>query len=96
VKQPEMEKQPEKPGGEKQEPAKSGHDQPVEAPAGIVQPMIDDLRYPKDAPQPPKRDALQPPKAPPRGSFHPPQPEAAELDQDPGGGYNPDGTFPQP
>jgi hypothetical protein len=88
VKQPEMEKQPEKPGGEKQEPAKSGHVKPAEAPAGIVQPMIDDLRCPKDAPQLPK--------APSRGPVHPPQSEAAELDQDPGGGYNPDGTFPQP
>jgi len=87
VKQPEMEKQPEKHSGEKHEPAKSGHDKPAEAPPGIVQPMIDELRYPKDAPQPPK--------APPRGPVHPPQPEAAELDQDPGGGYNPDGTFPQ-
>jgi hypothetical protein len=29
----------------------------------------------------------------PAGPGHPPQP--AELDQDPGGGYNPDGTYPQ-
>ena len=52
---------------------------------GIVQPMIDELRYPKDAPETPK--------APPRGPVHPPQP--AELDQDAGGGYNPDHTYPQ-
>jgi hypothetical protein len=26
---------------------------------------------------------------------NPCEPEAAELDQDPGGGYNPDGTYPQ-
>jgi hypothetical protein len=31
--------------------------------------------------------------APPRGPLHPPQP--AELDQDAGGGDNPDGTYPQ-
>lgn len=55
---------------------------------GIVQPMIDELRRsPKDAPQPPK--------APPRGPVHPPEPEPAELDQDSGGGYNPDHTYPQ-
>ncbi len=66
--------------------------QPAETPAGIVQPMIDELRIPKDAP------AL--PQGPPRGPVHPPQPvhppEPAELDQDAGGGYNPDHTIPQP
>ena len=32
------------------------------------------------------------------GAVHPPQPaeEPAELDQDPGGGYNPNHTYPQP
>lgn len=59
--------------------------QPAEKP-GIVQPMIDELRFPKDAPTSPK--------APPRAPVHPPEP--AEQDQDPGGGYNPDHTIPQP
>jgi hypothetical protein len=60
----------------------------------IVQPMIDELK----GLQKPKEDA----KGPPRGPVHPPQPgdqpaevEPAELDQDPGGGYNPDHTYPQ-
>jgi hypothetical protein len=53
----------------------------------IVQPMIDELKGP--TPQPPTDDET----APPRGPLHPPQP--AELDQDSGGGHNPDGTYPQ-
>jgi len=53
---------------------------------GIVQPMIDELRHPKEPPENPK--------APPRGPVHPPEP--AEQDQDPGGGYNQDHTIPQP
>jgi hypothetical protein len=52
----------------------------------IIQPMIDEL---KGTTQLPKADEV----APPRGPIHPPQP--AELDQDSGGGYNPDGTYPQ-
>jgi hypothetical protein len=52
----------------------------------IVQPMIDEL---KGTTVPPADDET----APPRGPLHPPQP--AELDQDPGGGYNPDSTYPQ-
>jgi len=36
--------------------------------------------------QKPKDRGATPPKAPPK---------AAELDQDPGGGYNPDHSFPQ-
>jgi hypothetical protein len=52
----------------------------------IVQPMIDEL---KGTTPPPTGDET----APPRGPLHPPQP--AELDQDSGGGYNPDGTYPQ-
>ena len=71
---PEQGKQPSKTPEEK-----------TEVQPGIVQPMIDELRYPKDAPEAPK--------APPRGPVHPPQP--AELDQDAGGGYNPDHTDPQ-
>ncbi len=82
-------KQPEK---EKPVPDNPAHEKPAEAPAGIVQPMIDELRCPKDAPTPPQ--------GPPRRPVHPPEPEdspePAELDQDPGGGYNPDHTFPQP
>jgi hypothetical protein len=79
VKQPDKEKHNEKP-----EPAAS------EKSTGIVQPMIDELlQHPKDAPVPLG--------APPRGPVHPREPkeEPAELDQDPGGGYNPGGTFPQ-
>ena len=48
----------------------------------IVQPMIDELteqQKPKESATPPEEGPLKP----------------AELDQDAGGGYNPDGTFPQ-
>jgi hypothetical protein len=54
----------------------------------IVQPMIDEvnklrkpneLRKPTESATPPQEGPLEP----------------SELDQDPGGGYNPDGTFPQ-
>jgi len=65
---------------EKEKPAQT------EQPTGIVQPMIDELRRSRETPPPPQ--------APPRGPVHPPQP--AEQDQDPGGGYNPDHTIPQP
>jgi len=51
----------------------------------IVQPMIDELREL----QKPKESEVTPPAAP--GD----EPQPAELDQDAGGGYNPDGTFPQ-
>jgi hypothetical protein len=57
-----------------------------EKPQSIIQPIIDELKAPPAA-----NPANQ---APPRGPLHPPQP--AELDQDPGGGYNPDHTIPQP
>jgi hypothetical protein len=67
------------------QPAEKQEERPDEKP-GIVQPMIDELRFPKDAPTTPK--------APPRAPAHPPKP--AEQDQDPGGGYNPDHTIPQP
>jgi hypothetical protein len=56
----------------------------------IIEPIIDDLKgqtkthYPSD-------DELGAPN--PSGPGHPPQP--ADLDQDAGGGYNPDGTYPQ-
>jgi hypothetical protein len=70
--------------------AKGGNDPGEKGPRdtrdkGIVQPMIDDLN--------PTRKASGTEGGPPGGPLHPPQP--AELDQDAGGGYNPDGTFPQ-
>jgi len=49
----------------------------------IVQPMIDEMKAPKkpsESATPPDEGPLKP----------------AELDQDAGGGYNPDGTDPQP
>ena len=76
--------QPQKPQTEKQQTEK--HPAPPETSPGIVQPMIDELTRPKDA-----QDV---PQAPPRGPVHTPQP--AEQDQDPGSGYNPDHTIPQP
>jgi len=51
-----------------------------------VQPLIDEITIS----QQPKESVSTPPKSPPQA---PPQP--AELDQDPGGGYNPDHTIPQ-
>ena len=54
--------------------------------AGIVQPMIEDLL--------PRREPGTNAGVPARGPIHPPQP--AELDQDAGGGYNPDHSIPQP
>lgn len=94
MKQPDKEKRDEKP-----EPAVAG--KPAEKSAGIVQPMIDELlQHPKDAPAPLGAPPLGAPPlgAPVRGPVHPPEPEEepAELDQDSGGGYNPDRTFPQP
>jgi hypothetical protein len=59
-----------------------------EQPPSIIQPIIDDLKGLPTTQQPSEDEV-----APPRGPLHPPQP--AELDQDPGGGYNPDGTYPQ-
>jgi hypothetical protein len=51
-----------------------------------IQPLIDEVTKS----QQPKESVSTPPKPPPQV---PPQP--AELDQDPGGGYNPDHTVPQ-
>jgi len=48
----------------------------------IVQPMIDEMNgqgKPNESATPPQEGPLKP----------------SELDQDPGGGYNPDGTYPQ-
>jgi hypothetical protein len=59
---------------------------PATEDASILKPIMDDL---KGTTQLPTEDEV----APPRGPLHPPRP--AELDQDPGGGYNPDGTYPQ-
>ena len=53
----------------------------------IVKPIVDELKEPHKTRKPEE-------KAPPVGPIHPPQ--SAELDQDPGGGYNRDGTIPQP
>ena len=56
----------------------------------IVQPMIDEIKQR----QKPNEEPIAPP---PQGPVHPPQPseKPAELDQDAGGGYNPDHTYPQ-
>jgi hypothetical protein len=71
-----------------QQEKESAQDKPGEERApdkGIVQAMIDEMKPPPQA--------ATPEQGPPRGPLHPPEP--AELDQDAGGGYNPDGTFPQ-
>jgi hypothetical protein len=49
----------------------------------IVKPMVDEMKVPKK----PKEDGTPPGEGPLK---------PAELDQDAGGGYNPDGTDPQP
>ena len=64
------------------------HPEPATEGESILQPIMDDLKG-KTSTQLPTDDEV----APPRGPLHPPQP--AELDQDPGSGYNPDGTDPQ-
>jgi hypothetical protein len=52
----------------------------------IIQPIIDDLKR-KPATHFPAEDEVAAP--------NPDDPEPAELDQDSGGGYNPDGAYPQ-
>jgi len=79
-----MSKKPEPHHSEQQQ----SQPQPSEAPTSIIQPIIDDLKGKNPTVQPTEDEV-----APPRGPLHPPQP--AELDQDAGGGYNPDGTYPQ-
>lgn len=64
------------------------HAEPAAQHKSIVQPIIDDLKG-RSSTELPQDDEV----APPRGPLHPPRP--AELDQDSGGGYNPDGTYPQ-
>ncbi len=66
----------------------SAHPEPATQHKSIIQPIMDDLKGTTST-QLPQEDEV----APPRGPLHPPQP--AELDQDSGGGYNPDGTYPQ-
>lgn len=62
------------------------HPDPAAEDASILKPILDGLT---GTTKMPTADEV----APPRGPLHPPQP--AELDQDSGGGYNPDGTYPQ-
>jgi hypothetical protein len=60
----------------------------------IIQPMIDEVNKLRKPTKLRKPNELQKPNE----SATPPQEgplEPSELDQDPGGGYNPDGTFPQ-
>jgi hypothetical protein len=79
-------------------PHKHPHSEPATEPESILKPIMDDLKGTTTT-QRPTEDEV----APPRGPLHPPQPappqpappQPAELDQDPGGGYNPDGTYPQ-
>ncbi len=52
----------------------------------IIQPIIDDLKR-KPTTRFPAENEVAPP--------NPCEPQPAELDQDAGGGYNPDGTYPQ-
>ena len=66
---------------------KPAHPEPGQQ-TSIIQPIMDDL---KGQTRLPAEDEVGAPD--PSGPGHPPQP--AELDQDPGGGYNPDGTYPQ-
>lgn len=72
---------------------KDSVDPPATSQPPIVQGIIDELRG-----RPGQKDDT---KGPPPGPIHPPQPDKvseeqpAELDQDPGGGYNPDHTYPQ-
>jgi hypothetical protein len=59
---------------------------PETQPKSIVQPIIDDLKR-KPTTHFPAENEVAPP--------NPGEPQPAELDQDAGGGYNPDGTYPQ-
>jgi len=78
---------PEEPTAESHEHSDPQAD-PKEKHESIIQPIIDDLKNQTTAVLPSEDEV-----APPRGPLHPPQP--ARLDQDPGGGYNPDNTYPQ-
>ncbi len=59
---------------------------PETQPKSIMQPIMDDLKR-KPITHFPTENEVAPP--------NPCAPKPAELDQDAGGGYNPDGTFPQ-
>ena len=67
-------------------PSDAPHPDPAAEDASILKPILEGLT---GTTQLPTDDEV----APPRGPLHPPQP--SELDQDAGGGYNPDGTYPQ-
>lgn len=67
---------------------KPAHHEPATEHKSIIQPIMDDLKGQTVLPSEDEVGAPQP-----AGPGHPPQP--AELDQDAGGGYNPDGTYPQ-
>jgi hypothetical protein len=61
------------------------HEERDQQPESIIQPIIDDLKG-KPTTHFPAEDEVAPPCGPP---------QPAALDQDAGGGYNPDGTYPQ-
>ena len=52
----------------------------------VIDPIIDDLKRKPNTRFPAENEVAPP---------NPCQPQPAELDQDSGGGYNPDGTYPQ-
>ncbi len=78
-------KHTETPGSESPE-----HQKREEERESIIGPIIDDLKG-QTKTHYPSADELGAPNPP--GPGDPPQP--AELDEDAGGGYNPDGTYPQ-
>ena len=51
-----------------------------------IQPIVDEITKKQAPPKSQKKDTTNPPQDPPK---------PAELDQDPGAGYNPDHTYPQ-
>jgi len=65
--------------------------EPPVVPPSVVQPIIDDFKRTHKIEPPP---APPPEQAPPVGTLTPPK--SAELDQDPGGGYNANHVIPQP
>jgi hypothetical protein len=69
-------------------PHQHKHPEPATEAESILKPIMDDLM---GTTRLPVEDEIGAPE--PAGPGHPPQP--AELDQDAGGGYNPDGTDPQ-
>jgi hypothetical protein len=65
--------------------SKKHPEEPVQQHESIIQPIIDDLKE-KPTTHFPAEDEDAPPSGPPK---------PAALDQDAGGGYNSNGTFPQ-